>query len=92
MRQRSLRLPAPTDRQVKEQCLHNVCQTHSGHAMALEGALLAALGPLPIGSSVRRTLASKLRGPGFKFQSGTVGGLVTIIIWGAGPEWKLAFS
>ncbi len=31
-------------------------------------------------SSVRRALASKLRGPGFKSQPGTVGGPVTIIV------------
>ncbi len=31
-------------------------------------------------SSVRRALSSKLRGPGFKSQLGTVGGLVTIIM------------
>ncbi len=34
-------------------------------------------------SSVRRALSSKLRGPGFKSQPGTVGGLVTIIMWDA---------
>ncbi len=43
-------------------------------------------------SSVRRALASKLRGPGFKSQPGTVGGPVTIIMWGARPGWKLALS
>ncbi len=43
-------------------------------------------------SSVRRALASKLRGPGFKSQPGTVGGPVTIIMWGARPCWKLALS
>ncbi len=41
-------------------------------------------------SSVRRALASKLRGPGFKSRPGTVGGPVTIIMWGARPGWKLA--
>ncbi len=43
-------------------------------------------------SSVRRSLASKLRGPGFKSQPGTVGAPVTIIMWGARPGWKLALS
>ncbi len=43
-------------------------------------------------SSVRRALASKLRGPGFKSRLGTVGGPVTIIMWGAQPGWKLALS
>ncbi len=43
-------------------------------------------------SSVGRVLASKLRGPGFKSRPGTVGGPVTIIIWGARPCWKLALS
>ncbi len=42
--------------------------------------------------SVRRALASKLRGPGFKSQPGTVGGPVNIIMWGARPCWKLALS
>ncbi len=36
-------------------------------------------------SSVRRVLASKLRCPGFKSRPGTVGGPVTIIMWGALP-------
>ncbi len=35
-----------------------------------------------LASSVRRALSSKLRGPGFKSQPGTVGGPVTIIMWG----------
>ncbi len=43
-------------------------------------------------SSVRRALASKLRGLGFKSQPGTVGGPVTIIMWGARTGWKLALS
>ncbi len=43
-------------------------------------------------SSVRRAFASKLRGPGFKSRPGTVGGPVTIIMWGARPGWKLALS
>ncbi len=43
-------------------------------------------------SSVVRALASKLRGPGFKFRPGTVGGPITIIMWGARPGWKLALS
>ncbi len=43
-------------------------------------------------SLVRRALASKLRGPGFKSQPSTVGGLVTIIMWGARPGCKLALS
>ncbi len=43
-------------------------------------------------SSVRRALASKLRGPGFKSQPGTVGGPVTIIMWGARPGWKISFE
>ncbi len=43
-------------------------------------------------SSDRRALASKLRSPGFKSRPGTVGGPVTIIIWGARPGWKLALS
>ncbi len=34
----------------------------------------------------------KLRGPGFKSRPGTVGGPVTIIMWGARPGWKLALS
>ncbi len=38
-------------------------------------------------SSVRRALAAMLRGPGFKSRPGTVGGLVTIIMWGARPGW-----
>ncbi len=33
-------------------------------------------------SSVRRAHSSKLRGPGFKSQPGTVGGLITIIMFG----------
>ncbi len=36
-------------------------------------------------SSVRRAISFKLRGPGFKSQPGTVGGSVTIIMWGAQP-------
>ncbi len=43
-------------------------------------------------SSVRRSAASKLRGSGFKSRPGTVGGPVTIIMWGAWPGWKLAFE
>ncbi len=43
-------------------------------------------------SSVRRALASKLRGPGFKSRPGTVGSPATIIMWGARPAWKLALS
>ncbi len=43
-------------------------------------------------SSVRRALASKLRGPGFNSRPGTVGGQATIIMWGARPGWKLALS
>ncbi len=43
-------------------------------------------------SSVRRALASKLKGPGFKSRPGTVGCPVTIIMWGAWPGWKLALS
>ncbi len=43
-------------------------------------------------SSVRRALASKLRGPGFKSWPGTVGGRLTIIMWGARPGRKLALS
>ncbi len=43
-------------------------------------------------SSVRRALASKPRGPGFKSQPCTVGVPVTIIMWGAQPGWKLALS
>ncbi len=43
-------------------------------------------------SSVRRALASKLRGPGFNSRPGTVGGPATIIMWGAQPGWKLALS
>ncbi len=35
-------------------------------------------------------VASMLRGPGFKSRPGTVGGPVTIIMWGARPGWKLA--
>ncbi len=40
-------------------------------------------------SSVRRALASKLRGLGFKSRPGTVGGPVTIIMWDARPGWKV---
>ncbi len=36
-------------------------------------------------SSVRRALASKLIGSVIKYQPGTVGGPVTIIMWGAQP-------
>ncbi len=36
-------------------------------------------------NSVRRALSSKLRGPGFKSRPGTMGGPVTIIMWGARP-------
>ncbi len=36
-------------------------------------------------SSVRRALSSKLKDPGFKSQPDTVGGPVTIIMWGARP-------
>ncbi len=43
-------------------------------------------------SSVRRALASKLRGLGFKTRPSTVGVPVTIIMWGARPGWKLALS
>ncbi len=43
-------------------------------------------------SSVRNALASKLRGPGFKSRPGTVGGPLTIIMWGAQPGWKLVLS
>ncbi len=43
-------------------------------------------------NSVRRALVSKLRDPGFKSLPGTVGGPVTIIMWGARPGWKLALS
>ncbi len=43
-------------------------------------------------SSVRRALASKLIGLGFKSQPGTVVGPVTIIMWGARPGLKLALS
>ncbi len=43
-------------------------------------------------STVRRALASKLRSPGFKSRPGTVGGPVTILMWGAWPGWKLALS
>ncbi len=43
-------------------------------------------------SSVRRALASKLRGPGFNSRPGTVGGPATIIMWGVRPGWKLALS
>ncbi len=43
-------------------------------------------------SLVRRTLASKLRGPGFNSRPGIVGGPVTIIMWGVQPGWKLALS
>ncbi len=35
--------------------------------------------------SIGRALVSRLRGPGFKSQPYTVGGLVIIIIWGAQP-------
>ncbi len=42
-------------------------------------------------SSVRRALASNLRGPRFKSLPGTVGGPV-IIMWCARPGWKLALS
>ncbi len=45
-----------------------------------------------VASSVRRALASKLRGPGFKSWPGAVGGPVTIIMRGARPGWKLALS
>ncbi len=34
-------------------------------------------------SSVKRTLSSNLRSPGFKSWPGTVGGPVTIIMWDA---------
>ncbi len=50
------------------------------------------LGILCLVSSVGRALASKLRGPGLKSWPGTVGGRVTIIMWGARPGWKLALS
>ncbi len=43
-------------------------------------------------SSVRRALAPKLIGPGFKSRPGTVDGPVTIIMWGSRPGWKLALS
>ncbi len=36
-------------------------------------------------SSDRKALSSKLRGHGFKSRPGTVGGLATIIMWGAWP-------
>ncbi len=43
-------------------------------------------------SSVGRALASQLGGPGFKSRPCTVGGPVTIIMWGARSGWKLALS
>ncbi len=43
-------------------------------------------------SSIRRALASKLRGPGFKSRPDTVSGPVTIIMCGARTGWKLALS
>ncbi len=43
-------------------------------------------------SSVRRALASKLRGPGFNSWPCTVGGPDTIKMWCARPVWKLALS
>ncbi len=36
-------------------------------------------------SSVMRALASKLRGPEFKSRPGTVGGPVSMTMWGAQP-------
>ncbi len=55
---------------------------------------LLEFGPILSGlvSSLRQALACKLRGPGFKFWPGKVGGLVTIIMWGARPGWELAWS
>ncbi len=47
---------------------------------------LASLAP------VRGALSSKLRGPEFKSRPGTVGGPVTILMWGAWSGWKLALS
>ncbi len=41
-------------------------------------------------SSVGRAFDSKLSGRGFKLQLDTVGGPVTIIMWGAWSSWKLA--
>ncbi len=41
---------------------------------------------------IRRAPSSKLRGPGFKSQPGTVGNLITIIMSDALPGWKLALS
>ncbi len=43
-------------------------------------------------SSVGRALSSKLWGLGFKSRLVTVGGSVTIIMWGTRPSWKLALS
>ncbi len=59
--------------------------------------LARCLGPLTISkhgliSSVRSTLSSKLRGPGFKSWLDSVNGLVTIIMWGGQPGLKLALS
>ncbi len=45
-----------------------------------------------VGRALGRALASKLRGPGIKSRSGTAGGPVTIIMWGARRGWKLALS
>ncbi len=48
---------------------------------------------VPAGYNMTMTMcASKLRGPEFKSWPGTVGGPVTIIMWGARPGWKLALS
>ncbi len=43
-------------------------------------------------SSVRRPLASKLRGPGLKSRPGTVGGPITIIMWGCSARLEISFE
>ncbi len=43
-------------------------------------------------STVSRALSSKLRGPGFKSRPRIVGSLVSILMWGVWPDWKLAIE
>ncbi len=43
-------------------------------------------------SSVMGALFSKLKGPGFKFWPGTVGGPVTITMWSARQGLKTSFE
>ncbi len=60
---------------------HMHTRTHScTHARTHARTLFYLQDTVCLISSVRRALASKLRGPGFKSRPGTVGGTLTIIM------------